>query len=73
MFAEGEEGEPVVVSPEEKAEADRSVRAYGFNMVVSDKISMTRTIPDARLDEYVILWSRVHVIVFTANTTYRVM
>ena len=53
MFAAGEEGEPVALSQGEKGEADRSVRAYGFNMVVSDKISMTRTIPDTRLDEYV--------------------
>ena len=49
----GENGEPVVLTSEEKTIAERSVRDYGFNMVVSDKISMTRTIPDTRLDEYV--------------------
>lgn len=47
----GENGEPVVLTSEEKTIAERSVRDYGFNMVVSDKISMTRTIPDTRLDE----------------------
>ena len=38
----------------EDAEAKRQLGAYGFNMVVSDKIAMNRTIPDTRLDEYVL-------------------
>ena len=36
---------------EEEAEARRQLHDYGFNMVVSDKIAMNRTIPDTRLDE----------------------
>ena len=47
----GENGEAVYTSMAEKPDADRSVREFGFNMVASDKISMTRTIPDTRLDE----------------------
>ena len=48
---QGEGGEPVYTSMEEKMAADRSVREFGFNMVVSDKIAMDRTIPDTRMDE----------------------
>lgn len=48
----GESGEAVFTSMEEKAAADRSTSEYGFNMVNSDKISMDRTIPDTRMDEY---------------------
>jgi len=39
----------------EDREAKRQLQQYGFNMVVSDKIAMNRTIPDTRLDEYVLL------------------
>lgn len=53
LLSTGENGEPVVLTSEEKTNAESSVHDYGFNMVVSDKISMTRTIPDTRLDEYV--------------------
>ncbi|CAF3237728.1 unnamed protein product [Rotaria socialis] len=47
----GEGGEPVVLSPSEENDAQRSIREYGFNMVVSDKISMDRRIKDTRPDE----------------------
>lgn len=47
----GENGEPVYTSMTEKAEADASIREYGFNMVASDKISMSRTVPDTRMSE----------------------
>jgi polypeptide N-acetylgalactosaminyltransferase len=36
---------------EEKDASERSIREYGFNMVVSDKIAMNRTIPDTRMPE----------------------
>ena len=47
----GEGGKAVITSMEEKAQADKSVRDYGFNMVNSDKISLDRTIPDTRMSE----------------------
>ena len=47
----GEDGVPVYTSMEERGRADKSVREYGFNMVVSDKIAMNRTIPDTRMSE----------------------
>ncbi|CAF1246323.1 unnamed protein product [Rotaria magnacalcarata] len=47
----GEGGEPVVLSPSEEKDAQRTIREYGFNMVVSDKISMDRRIKDTRPDE----------------------
>ncbi|KAF6025292.1 GALNT7 [Bugula neritina] len=47
----GENGEPVFHDMSEDREAKRQLQQYGFNMVVSDKIAMNRTIPDTRLDE----------------------
>ena len=47
----GEDGVPVYTSMEERGRADKSLREYGFNMVVSDKIAMNRTIPDTRMSE----------------------
>lgn len=44
----GENGEGVSLAPSEKAEGDRSVREFGFNMVASDKISLDRRIKDTR-------------------------
>jgi len=49
--AKGEGGAPVYTSMEERGKADRLMREYGFNMVVSDKIAMNRTIPDTRMSE----------------------
>ena len=47
----GEDGAPVYTSMEDRGRADRLMREYGFNMVVSDKIAMNRTIPDTRMRE----------------------
>jgi len=47
----GEGGDAVYTSIEERAKADRLIHEYGFNMVVSDKIAMNRTIPDTRMPE----------------------
>jgi len=41
----------VYTSMEDRGRADRLMREYGFNMVVSDKIAMNRTIPDTRMRE----------------------
>ena len=47
----GEDGKAVHTSMEEKAKADQTVREFGFNMVVSDKIAMNRSVPDTRMEE----------------------
>lgn len=44
----GENGEGVSLAASDKAEGDRSVREFGFNMVASDKISLDRRIKDTR-------------------------
>ncbi|CAL1530402.1 unnamed protein product [Lymnaea stagnalis] len=51
QYGPGEGGTAVVVSLEEKDEADRQTREYGFNMVASDKVAMNRTVPDTRMPE----------------------
>ena len=47
----GENGVAVLLPEESRAEAALQTQAYGFNMVASDLMSMTRSIPDTRLDE----------------------
>ncbi|CAF1550902.1 unnamed protein product [Rotaria sp. Silwood1] len=44
----GEGGVPVKLSPSEEKEAQRTIALYGFNMIVSNKISMDRRIKDTR-------------------------
>ena len=44
----GEGGVPVHLDASEKNKADQTVREFGFNMVVSDKISLDRRIKDTR-------------------------
>ncbi len=44
----GEYGVPVILNPAEKADADKTVAEFGFNMVVSEKISLDRVIKDTR-------------------------
>lgn len=51
MLLPGEGGEPVYHDMSEEGEAKKQLHDYGFNMVVSDKIAMNRSIPDTRLDE----------------------
>ena len=47
----GEDCKAVHTSMEEKAKASQTVREFGFNMVVSDKIAMNRSVPDTRMEE----------------------
>jgi hypothetical protein len=42
---------PVILSPSEEQEAQRTIGEYGFNMVASDKISMDRRFNDTGPDE----------------------
>ncbi|XP_005100984.1 N-acetylgalactosaminyltransferase 7 isoform X2 [Aplysia californica] len=51
QYGPGEEGKPVVVSLDEKDDADRETKEYGFNMVASEKVAMNRTVPDTRMPE----------------------
>lgn len=44
----GEGGEPVVLTPEEQAEADRLFPKETFNVVASNKMAMDRRIRDLR-------------------------
>ena len=54
----GEGGKRVVVGPDEAFKAQQSVSEFGFNMVASDKISLTRNTLDTRMSEWVVarLW-----------------
>ena len=47
----GEGGKRVVVGPDEAFKAQQSVSEFGFNMVASDKISLTRNTLDTRMSE----------------------
>lgn len=47
----GEMGKAVHLTPEEKQRSQRWQREFGFNMIASDKVSLTRNIPDTRPDE----------------------
>lgn len=53
--ADGENGWPVKLSEQEKAEADRLFSKETFNVVASNKVAMDRLIPDTRHSEYV-MW-----------------
>lgn len=47
----GEGGEPVETKPAEESKKQEAYSEYGFNQLVSDKISLERTIQDTRHDE----------------------
>lgn len=49
----GEGGKAHVLLPEQRNEATQSISEFGMNMVVSDEISLSRTIIDTRVPEYV--------------------
>ena len=61
----GEGGDGVSLSNNEKAAGEQSVREYGFNMVVSDKISLDRRIKDTRPDQYdiYIYWNKMMIFI----------
>lgn len=50
----GEGGEPVSLSPEEQAEADRLFAKETFNVIASNKVAMDRRIRDLRPEAYVL-------------------
>lgn len=47
----GDEGRPVKLKFEDKSEEERLKNVYGFNQLVSDRISLNRTVPDTREEE----------------------
>jgi polypeptide N-acetylgalactosaminyltransferase len=47
----GEGGKPHVLLPDQRNEASQSISEFGMNMVVSDEISLSRTISDTRTPE----------------------
>ena len=44
----GENGIAVALDPAEKDKYEKSFKNYGFNMVISDRISLDRSVPDIR-------------------------
>lgn len=51
----GEGGEPVYLTPEEQAEADKLFKKETFNVVASNKVALDRRIRDNRHAEYAIV------------------
>ncbi|XP_054758573.2 N-acetylgalactosaminyltransferase 7-like [Lytechinus pictus] len=47
----GEYGRPVMLNPSDQEKYDQSFKEYGFNMVISDRIALDRTVNDIRQDE----------------------
>ncbi len=47
----GEGGKPHTLLPDQRNEASQSISEFGMNMVVSDEISLSRTIIDTRTPE----------------------
>ena len=47
----GEYGKPVVLTGEEKEQADKLFTKEAFNIVVSDKVALDRSVPDTRDEE----------------------
>lgn len=47
----GEGGKPHILRDEQQNDASQTLTEFGMNMVCSDEISMSRSIPDTRLPE----------------------
>lgn len=47
----GENGEGIELDQKDLEHANQSISEFGFNMVVSDKLSFQRRLKDTRLDE----------------------
>ena len=47
----GEGGKPHILRDEQQNDASQALTEFGMNMVCSDEISMSRSIPDTRIPE----------------------
>jgi hypothetical protein len=47
----GEGGKPHIIRDDQQNDASQSLTEYGMNMVCSDEISLSRSIPDTRMPE----------------------
>jgi len=52
ILGPGEDGEPVVLTADEQAEADKLFAKETFNVVASNKVALDRRIRDNRHPEY---------------------
>ena len=49
----GEGGKAHLLLPNQRNEASQSISEFGINMICSDEISLSRSIRDTRLPEYI--------------------
>ena len=54
--APGEMGRPVVIGEDRQAEMKEQFKVNQFNILASDLISANRSLPDVRMDAYVMLF-----------------
>ena len=47
----GEDGKAVTLAPDEQEQADKKFKKAAFNVMISDKIALDRSIPDTRRKE----------------------
>jgi len=59
--APGEMGRPVVIGEDRQAEMKEQFKVNQFNILASDLISANRSLPDVRMDAYVMLFWTVFV------------
>jgi len=57
----GEMGRPVVIGDDRQAEMKEQFKVNQFNILASDLISPNRSLPDVRMDAYVLLFCTVSI------------
>ena len=61
----GEMGRPVVINEDRQAEMKQKFKINQFNLLATDLISANRSLPDVRMEAYVLLFS--FMLVFTVQ------
>lgn len=51
LFITGEQGQPVILNRKQQILANKTIAEYGYNIYVSDRISLDREISDTRFHE----------------------